>query len=103
MKANDRKQSRKISETPLYGRKHTSHEADRELDHLRKILGILIAEQDGSFPLGPAYWFARLRELRLGYALLPAQLAQISALERSVEALAERDNQNIARSKRRFA
>ena len=103
MKAIVRKQSRRLNEAPHHVRKRTSHEADRELDHLSKLLGFLIASKDSSFPLGLAYWIARLRELRVGYALLPTQLARISALERRVEELAERDNRIVVRSKRRIA
>jgi hypothetical protein len=100
MKAIARKRSRKASEAPLFHMQHrSSHEADRELDHLRKIAGILTASKDNSFPLGPAYWIARLREMRVGYFFLPTQLAQISALERCIEGLAERENRDVTRSK----
>lgn len=104
MKAIARKRSRKASEAPPFHlQNRSSHEADRELDHLKKIVGILTASKDDSFPLGPAYWIARLREMRVGYFLLPTQLAQISALERCIEGLAERDKRDVPRSKRRVA
>ena len=101
MKAIARKRSRKASEAPPFHlQNRSSHEADRELDHLKKIVGILTASKDDSFPLGPAYW---IREMRVGYFLLPTQLAQISALERCIEGLAERDKRDVMRSKRRVA
>jgi hypothetical protein len=103
MKAIVRKQCHRLKEAPLHVRKRTSREADRELDHLSTILGFLIASDDSSFPFSLAYWIARLRELRVGYALLPTQLARISALERRVEEFAERDNRDVVRSKRRVA
>ena len=104
MKAIARKRSGKASEAPpFHMQNRSSREADRELEHLKKIVGILNASKDDSLPLGPAYWIARLREMRVGYFLLPTQLAQISALERCTEGLAERDNRDVTRSKRRVA
>ncbi|SAL86600.1 hypothetical protein AWB74_07769 [Caballeronia arvi] len=81
MRAIVRKQSRKSNDIPLNVLKRTSNEADRELAHLSKIVETLIELDKGSSPLGPAYWMARLRELRVGYALLSTQRAQIAALD----------------------
>lgn len=98
-----RKQSQKINEAPRDVPKRTSREADRELTHIIQSVGLLSLFQGVASPLAPPYWIARLQELRAGYALLPTQLAQVSALERRVEALAERDKGGVAGSKRRVA
>jgi hypothetical protein len=41
-------------------------------------------------PISVPYWRARLHELRIAYALLPVQLARLSALEHEVEQLAQK-------------
>ena len=103
MKSIVRKQNRQINEAPLEVLKRTSGEADRELAHLTKVIGILVASGRGALPLGTAYWLERLRKLRDGHTLLPTQLAHISALERSVEGLAELHTQDAGSSRRRAA
>jgi len=40
--------------------------------------------------MSAGYWRARLGDLRIGYALLPVQLAKLSALERCVEEIEPR-------------
>ena len=40
-------------------------------------------------PISVRYWRARLHELRIAYALLPVQLARLSALELDVEKIAQ--------------
>jgi hypothetical protein len=41
-------------------------------------------------PISVRYWKARLHELRIAYALLPVQVARLSALELDVEELAQK-------------
>ena len=69
--------------------KRTSLEADRELAHIRKLVTAVRATS-ASLPISVPYWRARLHELRIAYALLPVQLARLSALELEVEQLAQK-------------
>ncbi|MDR5826189.1 hypothetical protein [Caballeronia sp. LZ043] len=69
--------------------KRTSLEADRELAHLRKLVTAVRATS-APLPINVRYWRARLHELRIAYALLPVQLARLSALELEVEKIAQK-------------
>jgi hypothetical protein len=69
--------------------KRTSLEADRELAHIREVVTAVRATS-ASLPISVPYWRARLHELRIAYALLPVQLARLSALELEVEQLAQK-------------
>ena len=53
--------------------------------------------------MSAGYWRARLRDLRIGYALLPVQLAQLSALERCVEEIERRAKAIVPVDERRVA
>jgi hypothetical protein len=68
--------------------KRTSLEADRELAHIRKVVTAVRAPSV-PLPISVGYWRARLHELRIAYALLPVQLARLSALELDVENIAQ--------------
>lgn len=101
MNAIVRKKNHETDEALLALPKRTSHEADRELAHLQKVLGKLSGSSAVSSALSSAYWMVRLRELRVGYALIPVQLARISALECCIEELAEQERKDPASFKRR--
>ncbi|SAK56216.1 hypothetical protein AWB76_02251 [Caballeronia temeraria] len=68
--------------------KRTSLEADRELAHIRKVVTAVRATSV-PLPINVRYWRARLHELRIAYALLPVQVARLSALELDVENIAQ--------------
>ncbi|WP_075583627.1 MULTISPECIES: hypothetical protein [Caballeronia] len=68
--------------------KRTSLEADRELAHIRKVVTAVRATSV-ALPISVRYWSARLHELRIAYALLPVQVARLSALELDVENVAQ--------------
>lgn len=100
MKSIVRKQHHQTNEAPALTPRRTSHEADRELAHLQKVLEIMSVSGGYSLPLSSSYWMARLRELRTRYALLPTQLTQVSVLERCVEGLVEQASRDDLRAKR---
>ncbi len=68
--------------------KRTSLEADRELAHIQKVVRAVRATCI-PLPISVQYWRTRLHELRIGYTLLPVQLARLSALELDVENIAQ--------------
>ena len=68
--------------------KRTSLEADRELAHIQKVV-IAVQATSVPLPISVRYWKVRLHELRIGYMLLPVQLARLSALEIDVENIAQ--------------
>jgi len=68
--------------------KRTSLEADRELAHIQKVV-IAVQATSVPLPISVRYWKVRLHELRIGYMLLPVQLARLSALELDVEKIAQ--------------
>jgi hypothetical protein len=68
--------------------KRTSLEADRELAHIQKVVTAVRATSV-PLPISVRYWRARLHELRIAYALLPVQVARLSALELDVENIAQ--------------
>ena len=69
--------------------KRSSLEADRELAHIRKVVTAVRATS-APLPISVRYWKARLHELRIAYALLPVQLARLSAIELDVEGFAHK-------------
>lgn len=82
--------------------KRTSLEADRELAHIREVVTAVRATS-ASLPISVRYWRARLHEVRIAYALLPVQLARLSALELEVEQLAHKQVDVGASNRRRAA
>ncbi|MDR5740160.1 hypothetical protein [Caballeronia sp. LZ016] len=82
--------------------KRTSLEADRELAHMRKVVTAVHATS-APLPISVRYWRARLHELRIAFALLPVQLARLSALELAVEELAQKQVDAGASDDRRVA
>ncbi|MDR5746424.1 hypothetical protein QCE73_24950 [Caballeronia sp. LZ029] len=68
--------------------KRTSQEADRELAHIQKVVTAARATSV-PLPISVWYWKVRLHELRIGYMLLPVQLARLSALELDVENISQ--------------
>ncbi len=68
--------------------KRTSLEADRELAHIQKVVTAVRATSV-PLPISVRYWKVRLHELRIGYMLLPVQLARLSVLELDVEKIAQ--------------
>jgi hypothetical protein len=54
-------------------------------------------------PISVRYWRARLHELRVAYALLPAQLARLSVLELDVEEIAQKQVEVGPSDERRVA
>lgn len=85
MKANVANHSRQVLPPSPEVRKRTSLEADRELAHIQAVVRTVSASTTASLPLSAWYWRARLRDLRIGYALLPVQLALLCALEFCVD------------------
>jgi len=82
--------------------KRTSLEADRELAHLREVV-TAVRTASAPLPISVRYWKARLHELRIAYALLPVQVARLSALELDVEELAQKQVDVGTSDKRRVA
>jgi hypothetical protein len=82
--------------------KRTSLEADRELAHIRKLVTAVRATS-APLPISVRYWRARLHELRVAYALLPAQLARQSVLELDVEEIAQKQVEVGPSDERRVA
>ncbi|GJH17687.1 hypothetical protein CBA19CS22_14115 [Caballeronia novacaledonica] len=68
--------------------KRTSLEVDRELAHIQKVVTAVRATSV-PLPISVRYWKVRLHELRIGYMLLPVQLARLSALELDVENISQ--------------
>ena len=85
MKTSGANHSREVLPPSPEVRKRTSLEADRELAHIQAVVRAVSASTTASLPISACYWRARLRELRIGYALLPVQLALLSALEVCVD------------------
>jgi hypothetical protein len=82
--------------------KRTSLEADRELAHIGEVVKAVRATS-APLPISIRYWRARLHELRSAYALLPVQLARLSALEFDVEKIAQKQVDVGTSDKRRVA
>jgi hypothetical protein len=87
MKANVANHSRQTLPLSPKARKRTSLEADRELAHIHAVLRTESASTTAALPISAWYWRARLRELRIDYALLPVQLALLSTLELCVDSI----------------
>lgn len=85
MKTNVANPLRRIRPPSPEPRKRTSLEADRELAHIQAVVRAVRASKKATLPISAWYWRARLRDLRVGYALLPVQLALLSALEFCVD------------------
>ena len=82
--------------------KRTSLEADRELAHIQKVVTAVRATSV-PLPISVRYWKVRLHELRIGYTLLPVQLARLSALELDVENIAQGQGDVATSEERRVA
>ncbi|MBC8641312.1 hypothetical protein AWB73_06822 [Caballeronia turbans] len=88
MKSIVAKRNHQVPDTSADVPKRTSLEADRELAHIQKVVTAVRATSV-PLPISVRYWKVRLHELRIGYMLLPVQLARLSALEIDVENIAQ--------------
>jgi hypothetical protein len=75
---------------PSGARKRTPRDADPELLHLESVLAA-VSRSACLSPLGPAYWKARVHDIRGQYALLASQTNRLAVLEREIDALETRN------------
>ena len=82
--------------------KRTSREADRELAHIQEVV-MAVRATSVPLPISVGYWRTRIHELRLAYALLPVQVARLSALELDVKNIARDEIDVLTSDERRVA